>query len=441
MTLRRLTALAASLAVVLATAGAADARIRARNAVLVGHFPTPRGFNGDVWVHDETAYIGGYGVPGICPVHGVRAIGVRDPANPVRLSAFARFRGTTSEDVWVGAVETPSFRGDLAAVGIQACGGRRPFRGLALYDVTRPANPVLLGRLSTGLRTRGVHELSVVQRADGRVLALVSVPNSLLATRGRRGDVRIVDVTNPREPREIANWDVRRNAPAGVRRALRSRFRDELLAHSVWPFAGGTRAFVSHWDAGMVFIGLDDPARPRYVGRTRYRSSEYGNAHSGWFRPDEQVFVQNDEVGDFHGVGMERNAWGFQRIFRTTDLGAPVRVARFALEGSVPGRDGRIRRDGFYSVHNNVFVGNVEYVSWYSAGVRVVDLSNASKPREIAFFIPPARRDPRGYFIAPNGNRRFPMVWGVYPHEGLVYASDMTSGLWIFRVSCPAQPC
>jgi hypothetical protein len=109
-------------------------------------------------------------------------------------------------------------------------------------------------------------------------------------------------------------------------------------------------------------------------------------------------------------------------------------VARFALEGSVPGRDGRIRRDGFYSVHNNVFVGDVEYVSWYSAGVRVVDLSNASRPREIAFFIPPPRRDPHGYFFAPNGKRRFPLVWGVYPHEGLVYASDITSGLWIFRV-------
>ncbi len=430
----RAKALGAAILVALASAGVADAQVRTRNAAFVGHFATSRGFNGDVWVHAGTAYIGGYGVPGICPVHGVRAIDVRNPARPTRLSAFARFRGTTSEDVWVGAVDAPSFRGDLAAVGIQVCGGRRPFRGLALYDVTRPGDPVLLGRLSTGSRTHGIHELSVAQRPDGRVLVYASVPHSLLATRGRRGDVRIIDATNPRRPVEVSNWDVRRNAPARVRRALRPRFRDELLAHSVWPFAAGMRAFVSHWDAGIVFLDLADPARPRYLGRTPYRRSEHGNAHSGWFRPGERIFVQNDEVGDFHGTGVERNVWGFQRIFRTTNLSAPVRVARFALEASVPGRDGRIRRDGFYAVHNNVFVGDVEYVSWYSAGVRVVDLSNASRPREIAFFIPPPRRDPHGYFIAPNGKRQFPMVWGVYPHEGLVYASDINSGLWIFRV-------
>ncbi|HEV3407802.1 MAG TPA: hypothetical protein VG079_03860, partial [Gaiellaceae bacterium] len=143
MTRVRATAVGAALLVALSLAGAADAQIRTRNTELVGHFATPRGFNGDVWVHGDTAYMGGYGVPGICPVYGVRAIDVSDPTRPTRLSAFARFRGTTSEDVWVGAVETPSFRGDLAAVGIQARCGHRPFRGLALYDVTRPANPVL----------------------------------------------------------------------------------------------------------------------------------------------------------------------------------------------------------------------------------------------------------------------------------------------------------
>jgi hypothetical protein len=431
----RAAAVGAAFVLTLALAGPGDAQIRTRNAALVGHFATPRGFNGDVWVHAGTAYMGGYGVPGICPRQGVRALDVRNPAQPTRLSAFARFRGTTSEDVWVGAVATPFFRGDLAAVGIQARCSRRAFRGLALYDVTRPAEPLLLGRLSTGSRTHGVHELSVAQRSDGGVLVYASVPHSLLDTRGRRGDVRIIDATNPRRPVELADWDVRRNAPARVRRALRPRVRDELLAHSVWPFADGMRAFVSHWDAGVVFLGLANPARPRYLGRTRFRRGEHGNAHSGWFRPGESVFVQNDEVGDFHGTGIERSSWGFQRIFRTTDLSAPVRVARFALESAVPGADGRIRRDGFYSVHNNVFVGDVEYVSWYSAGVRVVDLSNASRPREIAFFVPPPRRDPHGYFVAPNGNRRFPMVWGVYPHDGLVYASDINSGLWIFRVA------
>ena len=430
----------------LAASPAQAAGPRTWNTTPIGHLSLPGGFNGDVWVHGDAAYVGAWGHGSRCPVHGVRAISVRRPGRPGIASRFARFAGTTSEDVWVGAVRTPSFRGDLAAVGIQVCSrthaGRigRAFRGLALYDVSSPWRPRLLSRLSSGRATHGVHELSVVQRDDGRVLALVSVPHSLAHTGGRKGDVRIVDVTNPRRPRELASWDFRRNAPAGARRALSGRAFDEKLAHSVWPFDGGHKAFVSHWDAGEIFLDLSIPTRPRYIGRTRYPSGAHGNAHSASFTPDERLFVQNDEVGDFYHLGRERGAWGIQRFFDASRLSRPVAIGRFATENSVPGKDGRIGRGGFYSVHNSVVVGDVEVVSWYSDGVRIVDLSNPRRPRGIGFFVPPPRRDPQGFWRAPNGNRRFPLVWGVAVRDDLVYASDVNSGLWIFRARALRAP-
>jgi hypothetical protein len=204
---RRLAALAALVGVALSPAGEAAAqRPQTWNTRLVGHLELPRGFNGDVATHRSAAYIGSWGTEGRCPVLGVRVIDVRRPARPRVVSRFARFAGTTSEDVWVGRVATPSFTGDLAAVGIQRCGHgyERGFRGVAFYDVTRPARPRLLSRLGTGYPTRGVHEISVVQRADGRVLALLSVPHTWEAMNGRRGDVQIVDVTNPQRPRRLA---------------------------------------------------------------------------------------------------------------------------------------------------------------------------------------------------------------------------------------------
>jgi hypothetical protein len=435
-------ALAAALGV--SAAPAATQSPRTWNTELVGHLNPGRGFNGDVWVHRSTAYLGAWGTFGRCPVHGVRAIDVTDSARPRLASRFARFARTTSEDVWVGHVATPAFTGDLAAVGIQRCGSGSGagFRGLALYDVTTPSAPRPLGRLHSGARTRGVHELSVVQRADGRVLALTSVPHSLFETGRRRGDVRIVDVSDPRRPRELADWDFRRDGPRADRRPLVARRGEhEILAHSVFPFDRGRKAYVSHWDAGEVFLDLADPARPRYLGRTAYPTGAHGNAHSAWFSPDERLFVQNDEVGDFYHLGQERSAWGFQRIFDTTNPARPVPLGTFATESSVPGRDGRRRRDGFYSVHNNVIVGDVEVVSWYSDGVRIVSLADPRRPREIGYFVPPPRRDPQGFWIAPNGNRSMPLVWGVAVQGDLVYASDINSGLWIFRASgLPASP-
>ena len=248
----------------------------------------------------------------MCPVHGVRAIAVSRPARPRLLRALAGFRSTTSEDVWARRVETPSFRGDLVAVGIQRCDPSARFGGLAVYDVTRPARPRLLARLSSGVRTRApVREVGVRHRREHEH-APVPTPDDRELVDGR--DVRIVEITNPRRPVELAHWDFRRDAPAAVRRGVvRARGRQHLLDHSASPYAGGMRMFASHWDAGAVFLDISDAARPRYVGRTRFRRGEDGNAHSGWFRADERIFVQNDEdLGPLEGG---RFGWGFQRIF------------------------------------------------------------------------------------------------------------------------------
>jgi hypothetical protein len=434
--MRRAALVAAGLAALLAFPSVAAAqRAQAWNTKLVGHLQTPRGFNGDVWVHNRTAYVGSWGTDGSCPVLGVRAVGVANPRRPRIVSRFARFRGATSEDVWVGRIETPSFTGAIAAVGIQRCrdGYERGFRGVAFYDVRRPGRPRLLSRLSTGYPTRGVHELSMVQRPDGRVLALLAVPHAWETTLGRKGDVQIVEVTDPRRPRRLATWDFRRDGPQPARTRLRNQRGDgELLAHSVFPFDGGMKAFVSHWDAGEVFLDLTSPARPRYLGRTPYPAGASGNAHSGWFMPGERILIQNDEVGDFYHAGGIRR-WGFQRIFDVSDLANPVQIGTVRTRHSRPGPRGRIRRDGIYSVHNNVVVGDVEVVSWYSDGIRLVSLADPRRPREVGYFVPPPRRDPQRFWLAPNGNRRFTHVWGVAVSNGLIFATDITSGLWIVR--------
>lgn len=424
--------------------------LRMKNTRLVAHVPLKGGFNGDVWFHRDTVYVGGWGrTAAHCPMRGVRAIDVRDPSAPRVLARFARFAGTTSEDVWVGEISTESFEGDVAVVGIQLCdtsfeGMDEPtFRGLAVYDVTNPLRPTFLSRLSSGSMTHGVHELSAVQRTDGRVLVLESTPRTFEMNDGAKGDVRIVDITDPRRPVELIDWDARRDAPASVRNRLRrERSEDELLAHSAWPFADGMKMFVSHWDAGAVFLDISRPERPRYLSRTPYGSKAEGNAHSGWLSADETLFIQNDEV--FHPSrtfprASRQKAWGYQRLYDVSDPTRPRVLGRFATENAIAGEDGRIPRNGYYAVHNNIVVGGLEYASWYSDGVRIVDVADPTHPTEIGFFIPPPQRDPQGFIVAPDGNRDLTMVWGVAIGDDpeIAYASDINSGLWIIRVLAP----
>jgi hypothetical protein len=85
-----------------------------------------------------------------------------------------------------------------------------------------------------------------------------------------------------------------------------------------------------------------------------------------------------------------------------------------------------------------VIEGDLEYVSWYSDGVRVVDLSDPGRPQEVASFVPPPSPPRQIAATAQNGRRDMPVVWGVYPWKDLVLASDMNSGLWVFRVTAEA---
>ncbi|MGH9198203.1 MAG: hypothetical protein ACRD1T_21030, partial [Acidimicrobiia bacterium] len=70
----------------------------------------------------------------------------------------------------------------------------------------------------------------------------------------------------------------------------------------------------------------------------------------------------------------------------------------------------------------------------YTDGVRVIDTSNPAVPREVAFFVPPAGKNP----VKPSQRNTLSnttQVWGVVVDSdtGLVYASDMNTGLWILR--------
>jgi hypothetical protein len=433
--------LAAALALVAAgaapAAGAAQAQPRTSNTELVGRLDPGAGPYGDVWVHDDVAYLGSYRSQRCATApDGVWAIDVSDPAKPRQLGRFARIQGSDAEDVWVGAVRTRAFTGDLAAVGMQHClRDSTSFAGLALYDVSDPAKPRELGRIASGVRS-GVHELGIAQRADGRLLALAAVPFSFTQSGGAKGDLRVIDITNPRRPVELADWDVRRDGPPELRAQLAPR--QDVFDHSAWPFADGTKLFASFWAAGEVFLDIRDPSRPKWIGRTSYRPQDtHQAAHSGWFNADETLFVQNDET---LAVDPKRpgETWTHQRIWDTKDLAHPRLVGTFATEAAAPGRDGRLGQDGVYSVHNTVVDGRYAYASWYSDGVRVVDLADPAHPVEVGSFVPPASDSvPEG--VRPPGARStFPMVWGVYPAKGLVFASEMGSGLWIFRFHPPA---
>jgi hypothetical protein len=419
---------------------------------VVGHHDLGgRGFNADIWFHEDHAYVGHWGFTDwasgskqrFCPDppnNGVAVVDATDPSNPAMVSRLVNPTGTSAEDV---VVYQDGSR-DIAVAGIQVCGGSRydtslP-RGLMLWDVTTlAAEEQPIGFVNTGCCTRGVHEFEVERHANGRTYAYATVPASEyedpasptgFRDQQGRGDFRLIDVTDPANPFEVSDWGVIHDmgGPLGPGQGCDP---DPVFGHGAEPSDDGTLVFLSYWDSGFVALDVSDPANLQYRGDTDYEANEDGDGHSAWYDQGRELLFSADEDFCLHSGPEIETGNGYLRIWDYSNLGAPVQIGEYrtpnSMGGATPG-------SGDYTIHNPYVVGTDVYISWYSDGVRVVDASDPTSPEEVAYFVPPAGKNP----VKPSQRgvlSQTPQVWGVVVDEGtgLIYASDMNSGLWILR--------
>jgi hypothetical protein len=252
----------------------------ARNVALVGYLELdhPNQFAyGDVVGYEHLAFIGKWGAG--CPGSGVDIIDISDPANPAKVASTLAHEHTATESMRAVRIGDR----DVLAVGLQACGLGRA--GMELYDITDPQKPRLLSFFDVEAITvfpfAGVYALDLV-KSRGRTLALLAVPDLEAHTwQGEGtgvGDLVIVDVSDPANPTMIGEWGVIDQLGLDFYLdAGRGTDPGTFLFH-VRANQNGTRAYLSYWDGGFIVLDIDDPTRPRYLGRTTYAPDDEGNA-------------------------------------------------------------------------------------------------------------------------------------------------------------------
>ncbi len=404
---------------------------------VVGHIDPGDGFNAAVAAHRGIAYLGTYGNAEVCPSTGVRRYDVADPAEPVELPPISDDRpGTRTEAIWVGAVDTVGFSGDLAIVAHAVCdtADADAFRGLVLYDVTDPAEPMPLGVYPAGPGTGGVSSFDV-WNGDDRVVVIAAVPNSFIDHPDARGDVRIIDVTLPTTPLELATWDFRRDAPASIREAvLDGDDPRDFRAQGITIDPDGERVFVANWNAGVVVLELSDPSHPEFIGRDASMGYQEGQAGvTAYDRERQLLVVGHRDVDPLEGEP-DAPAWGVDVILESGTDGDPTLVSTYSVEAARPDPEGRLELSGLYAPQDAVIADGYLYAVWLSGGLRVVSLSDPEHPAEVASFMPPTRVDPRRQIAAPNGNIAMPLAWSAFVQDDLIYVSDLNTGLWILRL-------
>ena len=131
---------------------------------------------------------------------------------------------------------------------------------------------------------------------------------------------------------------------------------------------------------------MSDPLQPVFRGRTVYPAEADGDGHSSNYDDARKLLFTADE--DFcksSGAGIEKG-FGYLRVYDYTNLAAPVQIGEYRTPNSL-GTDDQAAGD--YTIHNPLLVGTTVYASWYTDGVRVIDVSDPRSPHEVAYFVPP----------------------------------------------------
>ena len=270
----------------------------------------------DVGVHKGYAYLAAWGSL-TCEDNGVHVVDIRDAANPKEIKFIRSKPGSyPGEGIQTVSITTPKFRGDILVSNNEKCNENTGYGGVNLYDVTRPnkALPLFEGAGDTsganGVKRKRANAIHSTFAWDAGNKAYVVIVDNAEAT-----DVDILDITDPRSPRQIADIDLAERFPQ-ILQAAPSNLGEVFLHDMVVKEIDGHQVMLaSYWDAGYVALNVDDPANPEYIGDTDFNNPDPEASESGFTVPPE---------GNGHQAEFNKN--------NSLVIGADEDFAPFALQ-------------------------------------------------------------------------------------------------------------
>jgi uncharacterized protein (TIGR03437 family) len=305
--------------------------------------------------------------------------------------------------------------GDVWGEGNYAYIGSYNGTGIMIIDISNPASPILVGHYNPPIGGRfqdvvvingigyfssenngGVHIVDLRDPANPRMLSQITPEKNgypyvhelfvadgvLYEADSRTNRVKVFDVTTPENPvfvRDIITTD--------------PRFIHAIVVVNNRLYTSGWGGRTDIYDVGSI---LNEG--PRLLGVVETGSS----SHSSWVSSDGKLLVSARETLN-----------GDLGLFDVSDPANPRTLTKVTAQSL---------GINAFSPHNPYIVGNLLFVSWYQAGLVVLDITNPSQPKLAGIY------DTHAGEI--NG---FEGCWGVYPFLGLdrVLLSDMDGGLFI----------
>ncbi|HWP81679.1 MAG TPA: choice-of-anchor B family protein [Bacteroidota bacterium] len=218
---------------------------------------------------------------------------------------------------------------------------------------------------TTGQRFPSVHTISV----SG---------NYLYLNGGNFSGVRILDISDPVNPRQVGQY-------------VGPYVHDSFIRNDTI-FAAAING------EGLDIVDARVKSSPSLVKRIQYPGA---GTHNAWTTTDRRYVLTTDEIG---------STAPSLKIWNISDIQNPTFVTEVFRPTAI--------------VHNVFVKGNLAYVAWYGDGLRVLDITDPTQPVEVAY-----------YDTYPESVFSYVGAWGADPYfpSGKVIISDMQTGLYVVR--------
>ncbi len=314
--------------------------------------------------------------------NGAAFVDISDPVNPIYLGKLPT---ATSSSIWRDIKTYNNY-----AFIVSEAGGH----GIQIFDLTKLRNvsnpPVTFSEDAHYSGFGSAHNI-VINEDTGYAYGV--------GTNTYSGGPHFVNIQNPLNPIAAGGY------------ALDSYSHDGQVITYNGPDTDytGREIYVGSNENEVVIVDVTDKGNPQGISAVGYSNIAY--THQGWFTEDHTYFIVGDEIDESY--------FGFNTrtiVMDFTDLDNPYPL--FDYFGTTPAID-----------HNGYVKGDNYFLSNYSAGMRVLDISDIANQNITEI----------GYFDSypSNNNTSYHGVWSVYPYfaSGNIVISDIEGGLFIVRKS------
>jgi hypothetical protein len=400
------------------------------NMTLIANFNN----KGEYGQGSDLAFWGNRAVLGSYSPGGFWLMDISNPAAPAPISQF-ECPGTQSDvsiwrDLVIVSVDSPrgAKKEDGSPVKPEECGavGATPaeneagtaWEGIRLVSIANPARPVQIAAVKTDC---GSHTHTIVpDEAHGRLLVYIlsyplgaPLPNCNLASH-RKISIVEIPLASPQSAKVLGTADVSPN----------------IGCHDVTVFLPRMIAGAACISESQIW-DISDPANPKVIAEIKNPRNNIH--HSSSFSWNGKVMVLGDELGGAEAApgceGQDNGGFGGLWFYDVSDPKNPVEKGRYRIPQQMASA---LCTAHLFNVIPLRSERNILVSSWYEAGTTVVDFTDPSNPKQIAYYTPADPVDPSIDNSAAN-------MWSAYWYNGQVYANNLSPrGTDIFTLRDPA---